>query len=251
MNDTSFREQVFEYVRKKYKSPVEALWARFPDYAVFRHEDNGKWYGLVMDVPRNRLGLPGEERVDILNVKLPDPLFRDLMIQKEGYFRGYHISRGNWMSILLDGTVPFSEVCGWIDTSYETTASKAKKKELRAPKEWIVPANPAYYDIEHAFDQTDTIDWKQGRGIKTGDTVYMYIAAPVSAILYKCTVTETDIPCDFEDDRLTIKALMRIRLEKRFPPDRFTFHVLQEKYDIFAVRGPRGVPEKLREDLNI
>ena len=49
-------------------------------------------------------------------MKLSDPLLVDMLIQKEGYFRGYHISRGNWVSILLDGTVPFDEVCGMLDS---------------------------------------------------------------------------------------------------------------------------------------
>ena len=44
------------------------------------------------------------------------------------------------------------------------------------------------------FDASDEIDWKQGAGIIKGDTVYMYVGAPVSAILYKCKVTEVDIP---------------------------------------------------------
>ena len=44
-----------------------------------------------------------------------------------------------------------------------------------------------------------------------GDTVYIYAAAPVSAILYKCKVTETGIPYDYQDGSLTSKALMKIR----------------------------------------
>ena len=114
---------------------------------------------------------------------------------------------------------------------------------------WIVPANPKYYDIEHAFDHTKEIDWKQGNGIRTGDTVYMYVASPVSAILYQCKVTKTDIPCDYRDDNLTITALMRIRLQKRYKPTIFTFDKLKDKYGIFAIRGPRGVPHSLSEEL--
>ena len=146
-----------------------------------------------MDLKRKNLGLDGDEIVDVLNVKISDPLLADLLIQQPGYFRGYHISRGNWISILLDGTVPFDDICKWLDESYMATASKEKKQKLRPPKEWIVPANPKYYDIEEAFSRSDEIDWKQGAGIKKGDTVFMYVAAPVSAILYKCKVTETNM----------------------------------------------------------
>lgn len=249
MSETSFCEQIYAYVKRKYKAEPEYLWRRYPDYAVFRHSDNRKWFGLIMDIPRCKLGLPGEEWVDILNVKLDDPLYVDILLQQPGYFRGYHIARGNWVSILLDGTVPFAEICGMIDAGYLATASKQKKQKARPPKEWIIPSNPKYYDIVHAFDDTDMIDWKQGAGIRKGDTVFMYVGAPVSAVLYKCKVVETDIPYQYQDRNLTITALMKIKLQKRYAPDRFTFDVLKSKYGIYAVRGPRGIPNSFSKAL--
>ena len=243
------REKVCGYVKRKYGSEPEHLWRRFPAYAVFRHKDNRKWFGLIMDVSLKNLGLPGDGRVDILNVKLDDLMLADMLVQQDGYFPGYHISRGNWISLLLDGTVPMKEIQDLIDLSFRTTDSSAKKQKLRPPKEWIVPANPKYYDIEHAFDHAKEIDWKQGNGIRTGDTVYMYVASPVSAILYKCKVTKTDIPYDYRDGSLTITALMKIRLQKRYKPGRFTFDKLRDEYGIYAIRGPRGVPHSLSEAL--
>ena len=112
------RKELFGYVKKKYKADPEYLWSRFPDYAIFRHSDNKKWFGLVMNVRKEKLGLDGEDMVDILNVKLSDPLLVDMLIRQSGYMRGYHISRGNWVSILLDGSVPFEEICGWLNESY-------------------------------------------------------------------------------------------------------------------------------------
>ena len=125
----TLRAQVFDYVKKKYRAEPEYLWLRYPDYAVFRHADNEKWFALVMDVPRQKLGLDGAERVDILNVKLSDPLLVDLLLRQPGYLRGYHISRGNWISILLDGSVPFADLCQWLDESYATTAAKRANKK--------------------------------------------------------------------------------------------------------------------------
>ena len=43
----------------------------------------------------------------------------------------------------------------------------------------------------------DEIDWKQGKGI-----------------LYKCQVTETDIPFEYKDGNLTMTALMKVKLKK-------------------------------------
>lgn len=144
------REKIFKYVKDQYKTEPDYPFSTFPDYPVLRHGDNGKWFALIMNVPREKLGLKGEERVDIVNVKLRDPVLVNMLVQRPGYFYGYHISRSNWISILLDGTVPFDEICQWIDESYAVTASKQKKQKIRPPKEWIVPANPKYYDILHS-----------------------------------------------------------------------------------------------------
>jgi hypothetical protein len=116
-------------------------------------------------------------------------------------------------------------------------ANTPKKEKTRQPKEWVIPANPRYYDIEAAFTSDNEIVWKQGAGIRKGDTVYVYVAAPVSAILYKCCVIETDIPYSYDNGKVRMKALMKIRLEKKYPRDRFTFDMLGKEYGIHAVRG--------------
>lgn len=245
----SFRDDLFACAKRKYKVSPEYLWGRYPGYAVLRHGDNQKWFALIMDVPAGKLGLRGGGVTDIVNVKLRDPLLADFLVRQEGFFRGYHISRGNWVSILLDGTVPLEEICRWLDESYLATASMQTKNKLRPPKEWIIPANPKYYDVQAAFAQADEIDWKQGKGIKTGDTVFLYVAAPVSAILYKCRVTETDIPYHFDNGEIHMSGVMRIRLLKRYDPRRFSFDVLGKEYGILAVRGPRGIPKRLSDAL--
>ena len=245
----TMREEVFGYMQKKYKAKPEYLWARFPEYAVFRHADDQKWFGIVMNISYDKINRDKSGMVDVLNVMLDDILLRDLLVQQDGYYVGYHISRGNWISIVLDGTVPFDAITNLIDVSYNVTASKKTKQKIRPPKEWLIPSNPKYYDIVHAFDNADVIDWKQGAGIKKNDTVFLYVGAPVSAILYRCKVTEVDIPYDYHSSGLTITKLMKIKLIKRYKPEQFTFERLKTEYGIFAVRGPRGVPNSLSAAL--
>ena len=71
----------------------------------------------------------------------------------------------------------------------------------------------------------------------------------MSAILYKCKVTDVDIPYDYRSSELTISKLMKIKLIKRYKPEQFTFERLKTEYGIFAVRGPRGVPNSLSAAL--
>ena len=244
------KDIVFAYIKRKYKTSPEYLWKKFPEYAVFRYSDNNKWFALQAGVPGEKLGLGGGDLIDVVNVKVDDLFFRDTLIQQDGILPAYHMNKQNWVTVLLDGTVSEKQVLDLIDASFLATASAKKKQKIRPPKEWIIPSNPKYYDIIHAFDDTDEIDWKHGSGIKVGDTVYMYVGSPVSAILYKCKVTETDIPYSYQDENLTIKALMKIKLLKRYKPDKFTFDVLKDEYGIYAIRGPRGITNSLSAALN-
>jgi len=243
------KRTIIDYIIKKYGTLPEYLWKRYPDYAVFRHEDNSKWFALMASVPSSKLGLAEDDPVEVINLKIDDLFFRDMLIKEEGIMPAYHMNKQHWITVLLDGTVSDQRIHDLIDMSFLATASAKKKEKIRPPKEWIVPANPKYYDIEHAFDEGKEIDWKQGAGIKKGDTVFMYVGAPISAILFKCKVIETDIPYQYQDKNLTITALMKIRLQKRYKPDKFTFERLKTDYGIYAVRGPRGMPNSLSEAL--
>ena len=124
----SVPEDVFAYAAEKYGVQAEYPWVRYPEYAALRHRDNQKMFALIGRIEKSRLGLSGPESVDILNVKLNDPLLVDLLSAQEGYLRGYHIRGGNWITVLLDGTVPLEDICRWLDVSFLTTASSATRK---------------------------------------------------------------------------------------------------------------------------
>ena len=51
------KDKVFAYIKNKYKALPEYLWKKYPDFAVFRHTDNNKWFALQAAVPGNKLGL--------------------------------------------------------------------------------------------------------------------------------------------------------------------------------------------------
>ena len=243
-------QDVFDYIRSQYGIEPDHPFEKHPEITSFRHKDNRKWFGLIMLVSGVKLGLGTAVVIPVINLKIDDPVFRDMLIQQPGIIRAYHMNKNQWITVFLDGTVQKERVFDLIDASYMATASKKKKQADRPAKEWIIPSNPKYYDVIKAFEESDEIDWKQGAGIRTGDTIYLYVGAPISAILYKCRVTETDIPYNYQDRNLTIKALMKIKLLRRYDKNDFTFKVLNDEYGIFAVRGPRGVPFSLSEALN-
>lgn len=115
------RQKVFDYVKKKYKTEPDYPW--FDNNAVLRHKGNNKWYGLIMEVRRGRLGISGDGTVDVLNVKC-DPLLVSFLRQQEGFHPAYHMNKDKWLSIRLDGSVPEREIKSLVDLSYEMTAAK-------------------------------------------------------------------------------------------------------------------------------
>ena len=96
---TSIRDDVAKYIKKKYKATPEYLWRSYPDYAVFRHDDNRKWFAIIMDVDTDKLGLPGTERMDIIDVKIDDLMLRDILLQQHGYLPAYHMNKGSWITV--------------------------------------------------------------------------------------------------------------------------------------------------------
>ncbi|MCR4669770.1 MAG: MmcQ/YjbR family DNA-binding protein [Saccharofermentans sp.] len=95
--------------------------------AVFRHGDNRKWFGIAMRISGSKLGL-SSSLVDILNVKITDPVYLDMLIHSPGIFPAYHMNKKHWVTVLLDGSVPEDSVCGLIDMSYQATMSKKPRR---------------------------------------------------------------------------------------------------------------------------
>ena len=251
-----YREKILSYVKKEYGTEPEKLWESNPENEVLRHKSQSggkkaKWYGLIMKVKRKSLGLEGKGYVDILDVKC-NPEMRDLLLTSHGYLPGYHMNKANWITVLLDGTVPLENIRQLIDESYYITAgAKEKKKSLRfGPRDWIIPANPKYYDVIQAFEQSEVIDWKQSSDVRVGDIIYMYVAAPYSALMYKCKALEVDIPHHFESEHLTVNKVMKIQLLVKYEPEYMTFDRMKNEYGIYAVRGPRSMPNSLKQELN-
>ena len=96
---------------------------RFSDYAVYRCP-NQKWFALVMNVQRDKLGLHGNEYVDVINLKVDDMFFRDMLIQQDGILPAYHMNKEHWITVLLDETIPKKKICELIDISYELTIKR-------------------------------------------------------------------------------------------------------------------------------
>jgi len=71
---------------------LEFLWTKFPDNAVWRRKDNSKWYGAILTVSRNKLGLSSNEVAEIIDLRLEKEQMSKT-IDNEHYFPGWHMNK--------------------------------------------------------------------------------------------------------------------------------------------------------------
>ena len=121
------REELEAYILNHYGTEPDHPWADMPRAAVFRHAGNRKWFALLMEVPRDKLGLPGTEKLDIVNFKC-DPILIASLRGEAGIFPAYHMNKSSWITAALDGSVPAETIELLLDVSYELTRPKICRK---------------------------------------------------------------------------------------------------------------------------
>lgn len=144
------KEHVMEYIKKTYGVTPEYPWAKYPEYATFKAGEKEKWFAVIMHVSRHGLGLesltvPGKkdiygdadlekkQYVWVVNVKA-EPDFIMMVAGMQGFLPAYHMNKQNWVSILLDGSVPMEQVKGCIDRSFAMVTDTPAKRIYEAVK---------------------------------------------------------------------------------------------------------------------
>ncbi len=126
MEPKFLRNAVLELAREGYSTEAEYLWARTPNFCVLRHP-NGKWYAVVMDIPKSKLGLPGDGLIDVVNLQV-DPVMSGSLRATTGIFPRYHMNKEKWITVLLGGTVPMEQIAILLDISYDIAGAKSRKR---------------------------------------------------------------------------------------------------------------------------
>ncbi len=129
MQSESLRNTVLELAREHYSTEAEYLWARTPNFGVLRHP-NGKWYAVVMDIPKSKIGLPGDELIDVVNLQV-DPVMSGSLRNSPGIFPGYHMNKEKWITVALDGTIDMEQISILLDISYDIAGTKTSRRKTK------------------------------------------------------------------------------------------------------------------------
>ena len=114
-------KRIMALVQAKYGNQLEYLWEKSPDTAVLRHEDNQKWYAILMRIPWDRLDKGREGLVEVVNLKHDQ--VADLLSQN-GIYPAFHMNKRYWISIPLDDTLTDEKVLELFERSWFLTSKK-------------------------------------------------------------------------------------------------------------------------------
>ena len=128
-DETMNRKELEEYIQSNYSTEPDYPWVKYPNYIVFRHQSNKKWFALIMDVSKNKLGLHEEDILDVVNFKC-NPVLLGSLLDEKGFFPAYHMSKTNWITVALDGSVADDKIKMLLDMSFEMTEPKIHRKKM-------------------------------------------------------------------------------------------------------------------------
>ncbi len=120
------RESLDKYILHKFSVMAEFPWVSAPTYAVYRHQRNNKWFAVVMEIPKNKIGIEEDGNINVVNLK-SDPLLIGSLILDNGIYPAYHMNKNHWVTVCLDGSVEEEKIKWLLDLSFELTDTKKKK----------------------------------------------------------------------------------------------------------------------------
>lgn len=219
--------RIVELIKIKYKSKPNFEWDKYPGFATFKNNNTDKWYAIIMNITKEKLGEEDTTEVEIINVKVDSEKIEEL-IKIKGIYKAYHMNKKYWISIVLDDSLEDDLIMKYIEESYNYTCSNNSK-------EWIVPTNPKYFDIISYLDDKRIVPWKESKYLHNNDIIYVYVAAPYSAIMYKCRI--------IKDKDIEAEVL------EKYDKETYSFNILK-KYGVNSVRGPRHITKELSNYMN-
>ena len=114
-------KRIMALVQEKYGNQLEYLWEKSPDTAVLRHEENQKWYAILMRIPWDRLDKGRDGLVEAVNLKHDQ--VADLLSQN-GIYPAFHMNKRYWISLPLDDTLTDEKVLELFERSWFLTSKK-------------------------------------------------------------------------------------------------------------------------------
>ena len=125
---------IIKYIKEKYNDDLEFLWKKFDEDAIWRNKVNNKWYGLILKIPKSKIGINSEEIIEVIDLRYQKGETKEI-IDNKFVFPGYHMNKKSWITIKLDNSVELNTIIELIENSYNLSlGNKTSNKENELSK---------------------------------------------------------------------------------------------------------------------
>ena len=121
------RQELKTFIYETYGITPDYPWLKYPSYEVFRHSDNKKWFAVIMDIPKSKLGINSDEIISVVNLKCDTIMIGDMLSEK-GIYPAYHMNKSYWVTVALDGSADDETVKMLTRMSFKLTEKKKRDK---------------------------------------------------------------------------------------------------------------------------
>ncbi len=109
--------QLLAHAAEVYGDEPEFLWESTPNNGILRRKDSGKWYGAILTIPKNKLGIDSKHIVEIIDLHgTPEQIGQ--LRQRPEFYPGWHMNKKSWYTVILDGSVDNDELFALLAESY-------------------------------------------------------------------------------------------------------------------------------------
>ena len=119
------RDVLQSYIEEIYGVAGERLFAKDPETCIFRHQSNRKWFAVVMEIPKVKLGAQADGNISVVNLKCDPRLIGSFRLE-QGIYPAYHMSKAHWLTVVLDGTVASDKLKFLLEMSHDLTKGRKK-----------------------------------------------------------------------------------------------------------------------------
>ena len=119
--------ELLAYAAEAFGDEPEFLWARTPDCAILRRCDSGKWYVVLMTIPKSKLGIDSEEVVEIADLHATAEEIQ-AHLKCPAIYPGWHMNKKSWYTVILDGSVENNTLFSLVRESHQLAGKFVKSK---------------------------------------------------------------------------------------------------------------------------
>ena len=121
------RKEFEDVVLDRYNVVADYPFEEDFETAVFRHQSNGKWFAIAMNISEKKLGKDTDKQTIVVNFKSNPEIIESFVENEVGVYPAYHMNKKHWLTVALS-ECDDATIFWLLSISYDLTKAKIKNR---------------------------------------------------------------------------------------------------------------------------